>query len=125
MSYNNFKNEREYTSLFSKMSRDKGYWFYKIADVWFARKPFDSILRTDKWDYYIEFKVANTNKTSIERLLKPHQITNLTHISKLGGKALVIVWYKKDKATAIFDINNLNKPIQEVKELNQVFYYLP
>ena len=119
------KNEKEYTADFFKVARNKWYWIYKIADVWFARKPFDTILRTDKWDYYIEFKVAPTLKTNIERLLKPHQIKNLTHINKLGWKTLVIVWYKKTLETAIYDITNLNTPIQVVKELNQVFYYLP
>lgn len=119
------KNEQDYTAKFFKVARDKWYWIYKIADVWFARKPFDSILRTDKWDYYIEFKVAPTPKTNTKRLLKPHQIKNLTHINKLGWKALVIVWYKKTLDTAIFNIKDLHNPIAVVKELNQVFEHLP
>ena len=119
------KNEKEYTADFFKVARNKWYWIYKIADVWFARKPFDTILRTDKGDYYIEFKVAPTLKTNTARLLKPHQTKNLIHINKLGWKALVIVWYKKTLETAIYDITDLNTPIQVVKELNQVFYYLP
>lgn len=119
------QNEKDYTTKFFNKAKSLWYWIYKIADVWFARKPFDSILRTNKWDYYIEFKVAPTPKTNTERLLKPHQIKNLAHIKKLGWKAVVIVWYKKTLETAIYNIEDLNNPISVVKELSQVFDYLP
>lgn len=119
------QNEKDYTTKFFNKAKKLWYWIYKIADVWFARKPFDSVLRTNRWDYYIEFKVAPTPKTNIERLLKPHQIKNLTHISKLGGKAIVIVWYKKTLETALYSIDDLDNPILVSQELHQVFDYLP
>ena len=117
--------ESEYQTVFTKVVHHLWWWIYKIPDIWNVRKPFDCIVaKTDTSVIKaVELKVAPTYKTNVKRLLKEHQVSNL---SKLSPYSFVLCYYKKEKASSLFKVNS-NWDLEEViclKKLVEVCDYL-
>lgn len=103
----NFKNEKELQARTNKYFRNKWFFIYKISDSWLWYKPYDIIMRSEKWDYHIEQKVMNSTRCDVYKALRPHQRWNLWLIEKLWWNAIVMVFYKKEKSILIYRYNDL------------------
>lgn len=110
-------NEKKFQKLFTQTIKHLWWWIYKIPDVWRNLKPFDAFICYKGLIRWVELKVANTTRTNIIRLFKPHQIANL---SKLYPNWYVVCYFKKEKATSLYQMQT-NWSLKEILHLKKLF----
>ena len=115
--------ESQFQKYFSQAIKALWWWGYKMPDIGNVTKPFDWFIAYKWFIKATELKVAPTFKTNVFRLLKPHQITNLQALYPNG---YVVCYYKKEKATSVFQMqpDTTLKEVVHLKRLVEACDYL-
>lgn len=107
-----FKKEKEFQRWFGQQCKKKKWFYFKIPDDSRWMKPYDCIVRTDNEDLHIELKmVPSLEKITGAKawaLLRPQQKAALWKITKLGGTAIISVYWKKENQTSSYVLYNSN-----------------
>lgn len=72
------------------------------------KKPYDCNIRTDKDSYFCEIKIIKKSEFSFAQF-EPNQIKALDEISKLWGKAIVVIYSIEHNRYIVEDFAELKK----------------
>lgn len=108
-----YKDEADFTAYYLTRLRESWIRGWKIPDEWRKSKPCDSIIVSEKWTFFLEFKYLNDEEFDVKKVLKKLEMSQVTAFSGIDkivkGICYVIAYYPKLKTFYIINYSHARK----------------